>query len=93
MVGDPVRVSVADRDGRFCWDLPMANDRVTRILMPGVELVRVRDDLTAQAPCLFVNNGTWWWTAAMDMAIPVEHGSGGRAWGIDLRRRVGNRYR
>jgi hypothetical protein len=39
--------------------------------MPGVELTRIRDDITAQAPCLYVNGCAWWWDAAVDMAIPL----------------------
>ncbi|MEV8508355.1 hypothetical protein AB0368_26535 [Actinoplanes sp. NPDC051475] len=52
LAGDPIRDPAADRDGRFGWDLPRPDGSITRLLMPGVELMRVRDDLTAHAPCL-----------------------------------------
>jgi hypothetical protein len=35
--------------------------------MPGVELCLVRDDLTAIAPCLYVNGGAWWWNDAVGL--------------------------
>ncbi|MEV4640658.1 hypothetical protein AB0J80_25270 [Actinoplanes sp. NPDC049548] len=52
LAGDPVRDPAADRDGRFGWDLPFSDGSRLRLLMPGVELPRLRDDLTAEAPCL-----------------------------------------
>jgi hypothetical protein len=70
--GEAVRDPAADRDGRFGWNLPMTGERVTRLLMPGVELARVRDDITAQAPCLWVNDNAWWWNDAVGMAIPLS---------------------
>jgi hypothetical protein len=72
LAGDPVRDPAADRDGRFGWDLPQADGSVTRLLMPGVELMRVRDDITAQALCLYVNGGAWWWSDAVGMAVPLK---------------------
>src|SRR5688500_14580702 len=63
--GGPVRDPGADRDGRFGWGLPMADGSIVRLLMPGVELIRVRDDITAEAPCLYVNGGAWWWPDAV----------------------------
>jgi hypothetical protein len=63
--GDPVRDQAADRDGRFGWDIPFSDGRVLRILMPGVELTRLHDDITAQAPCLYVNGHAWWWNDAV----------------------------
>jgi hypothetical protein len=65
--GDPVRDPAADRDGRYGWDLPMVDGSMVRLLMPGAELIRVRDDLTAQAPVLYVNGGAWWWNDAMGL--------------------------
>ncbi|MBL7252780.1 hypothetical protein [Paractinoplanes lichenicola] len=66
IAGDPVRDPGADRDGRFGWDLPMSDDRAVRLLMPGVELTLIRDDITARAPCLYVNGNAWWWNGAVD---------------------------
>ena len=63
--GDPVRDRAADRDGRFGWDLPYSDGRVVRLLVPGVELTLLRDDLTAVAPCLYVNGNAWWWAGAV----------------------------
>ncbi|MFI7598283.1 hypothetical protein [Actinoplanes sp. NPDC049681] len=68
LAGDPGRDPAADRDGRFGWDLSMADGSVVRLLMPGVELIRVRDDLTAAgSPCLYVNGSAWWWAAAVGL--------------------------
>lgn len=52
LTGEPVRYREADRDGRFGWEVPMSDGRVVRLLTPGVELTKLRDDITAQAPCL-----------------------------------------
>jgi hypothetical protein len=60
LAGPPVRDPTADRDGRFDWDLPLIDASVTRLLMPGVEVMRVRDDLTTAAPCRFVIGIRWW---------------------------------
>lgn len=68
LAGAPVRDPAADRDGRFGWDLPLTDGSIVRLLMPGVDLMRVRDDLTAQSPCLYVNGGAWWWNDAVSMA-------------------------
>ncbi|WP_130510952.1 hypothetical protein [Krasilnikovia cinnamomea] len=57
-LGEPVRDPAADRDG---WDVPAADGSVVRLLMPGVELTRLRDDITAQPPCLYLSGGAWWW--------------------------------
>jgi hypothetical protein len=65
LTGEPVRDQAADRDGRLGWDLPYSDGRVVRLLMPGVELGLVRDDLTAAAPCLYVNGEPWWWNDAV----------------------------
>jgi hypothetical protein len=67
LAGDPVRDPAADRDGRYGWDLPMADGSVVRLLMPGVELTRVRDDLTASAPTLGVCGSAWWWNDAVGL--------------------------
>ncbi|MFI5933872.1 hypothetical protein [Actinoplanes sp. NPDC051494] len=63
--GEPVRDPGADCDGRFGWNLPLSDGRTVRLLMPGVELPRLRDDITAQAPCLYVNGNAWWWNDAV----------------------------
>ncbi|AGL14290.1 hypothetical protein [Actinoplanes sp. N902-109] len=63
--GDPVRDPAADRDGRFGWDLPFSDGSLLRVLMPGVELSRLRDDISAQAPCLYVNGTACWWNDAV----------------------------
>jgi hypothetical protein len=67
LAGDPVRDPAADRDGRYGWDLPMADEAVVRLLIPGVELMRVRDDLTSSAPTLGVSGSAWWWNDAVGM--------------------------
>ena len=64
--GTPVRDPGADRDGRFGWDLPLSDGRTVRLLMPGVSLTLLRDDITAQAPCLYINGNAWWWDGAID---------------------------
>ncbi|GAB2600773.1 hypothetical protein Aab01nite_64720 [Paractinoplanes abujensis] len=66
LTGEPVRDPGADRDGRFGWDLPLSDGRAVRLLMPGVDLALIRDDITAQAPCLYVNGNAWWWNGAVD---------------------------
>jgi hypothetical protein len=33
--------------------------------MPGVDLAEVRDDMTAAAPCLYLNGDAWWWYSAV----------------------------
>ncbi|WP_199512187.1 hypothetical protein [Nucisporomicrobium flavum] len=68
-VGTPERDHGADRDGRFGWNLPMGDGTVVRLLMPGVEVTRVRDDLTASAPCLYLNGGAWWWRDAVGLLV------------------------
>ena len=34
--------------------------------MSGVVLALIRDDISAQAPCLYVNGQAWWWQGAVD---------------------------
>ncbi len=65
LAGEPVRDPAADRDGRYGWDLAMPDGTVVRLLMPGAELMRVRDDLSARAPCLYVSGEAWWWNDAV----------------------------
>lgn len=65
IAGDPVRDPAADRDGRYGWDLPYTDGRIVRLLIPGVPLSAMRDDITASAPCLYINGSAWWWPAAV----------------------------
>nr|WP_221383324.1 hypothetical protein [Actinoplanes polyasparticus] len=51
VISEPIRDMSADVDGRFAWRFEVDGMPVL-LLMPGVELVRLREDLTAQAPCL-----------------------------------------
>lgn len=79
LASDPVRDPAADRDGRFGWDLPMADGTVVRLLMPGAELMRVRDDITAQAPVLYLNGGGWWWSDAVGLLASPARWAGSPA--------------
>lgn len=63
--GDPVREPNADRDGWFAWRLPISDGTTVQIRIPGVELPRMRDDLSATAPCLYVGADPWGWDAAV----------------------------
>ncbi|MFC3386855.1 hypothetical protein ACFOHP_33600 [Couchioplanes caeruleus subsp. azureus] len=63
--GEPTRDPAADRDGRYGWDLRLSDGRVVRLLMPGVRVEAMRDDITAAAPCLYVNGTAWWWSDAV----------------------------
>ncbi len=65
LAGDPLRNPAADRDGRYGWDLPLTNGSTVHLLIPGVPLEQARDDLTALAPCLYVNGLAWWWNDAV----------------------------
>ncbi|GII22554.1 hypothetical protein Pme01_21510 [Planosporangium mesophilum] len=69
LAGDPVRDPEADRDGRFGYLLPVTSGSTVRVLMPGVDLQRVRDDLTVAAPCLYVDDEPWWWPSAVTQAV------------------------
>ncbi|OJF15416.1 hypothetical protein [Couchioplanes caeruleus] len=62
LTGDPVRDPAADRDGRYGWDLPLSDGRVVRLLMPGVRVELLRDDISARLPvrlgdCMVVGHG------------------------------------
>ena len=63
--GDPVRAPDADRDGWFAWTLSLSDGTTVQVRIPGVELARMRDDLSALAPCLYVNANPWGWEAAV----------------------------
>ncbi|KUL25216.1 hypothetical protein [Actinoplanes awajinensis] len=65
IAGEAVRDGAADRDGRYGWDLPYTDGHVVRLLIPGVPLPQMRDDITAEAPCLYVNGAAWWWSDAV----------------------------
>lgn len=58
-----------DRAGRFGWRLPVNGVEVS-ILMPGVELARLRE-LGAGVPCLQVNGNWAWWNDAVSAAVPL----------------------
>ena len=63
--GEPVRAPEADSDGWFAWLLPFSDGTTVQVRIPGVELARMRDDLSAMAPCLYVNADPWSWDAAV----------------------------
>lgn len=65
LTGAPVRNPAGDRDGRYAWDLRLTDDSTVQLLIPGVPLTRVRDDLTAFSPCLYVSGQAWWWNDAV----------------------------
>jgi hypothetical protein len=65
MSGEPERAAGADLSGRFAWDVPFSNGKSVRVLIPGVPLPEIRDDLTAQAPCLYVGAEAAWWSDAV----------------------------
>jgi hypothetical protein len=65
--GQPARAAEADRDGRFAWDVPFSDGAQVRVLMPGVPLTQLRDDRTAQAPCLYLGSEAAWWWGAVDL--------------------------
>lgn len=67
--GEPIRDTSLDAgDGRFGYRLPTAAGGVVLIRMPGTDLAHVRDDLSAQAYCLYVNELPWWWPSAVQGA-------------------------
>jgi hypothetical protein len=72
LADEPERLPDADEGGRFAWNLHLAGGKVVQVLMPGVDLIRIRDDLSAEAPCLKVNGNWSWWDGAVDAAVPVE---------------------
>ncbi|MFC4066707.1 hypothetical protein [Actinoplanes subglobosus] len=65
--GEPVRDPAADRDGRYGWNLHYTDNHIIRLLIPGVALPLIRDDITASAPCLYVDGHAWWWASAVGM--------------------------
>ncbi len=69
LTGGPNREPAADGDGRYGYLLPAAGERVVRVRMPGVDLAKVRDDLSATAPCVLVNGHAWWWNDAVGQAV------------------------
>jgi hypothetical protein len=71
LADEPERLPDADKGGRYGWTLRLAGGEVVQVLMPGVDLVRVRDDLSAEAPCLKINGDWWWWNGAVDAAVPA----------------------
>lgn len=65
LAGEPVRDPAADRDGRYGWTLHFTDGRQMRLLMPGADIAEVRDDITATAPCLYLNGHAHWWDDAV----------------------------
>lgn len=65
LTGDPVRDPAADRDGRYGWTLHFTDGHQLRLLMPGTDITGVRDDITAAAPCLYLNGHAYWWNDAV----------------------------
>ncbi len=68
LVGDPVREPAADARGRYGFRLPTIDGTVVHVLMPGVDLTQIRDDISAQAPCLYIGDDAWWWSDAITQA-------------------------
>ena len=71
LAGEPQRQPDADIDGRYAWDLPLEGGGHVRILMPGADLAQLRS-LSAQAYCIRVGEGFWWWNDAVGMAVPSQ---------------------
>jgi hypothetical protein len=72
LADEPERTPDVDEGGRYGWTLRLAGGEVVRVLMPGVDLALIRDDLSAEAPCVKVNGDWWWWNGAVDAAVPAE---------------------
>jgi len=80
--GEPARCPKADEDGRFGFELYVENAegrRRVEILMPGIQLERVRylglHQNMLDFPRLYVNGASWFWMFAVDAAIPRKKGS------------------
>ncbi len=65
LTGEPVRDPAADRDGRYGWTLAFTDGHQLRMLMPGTDITGIRDDITAAAPCLYLNGHAYWWNDAV----------------------------
>ena len=65
LTGAPVRDPAADRDGRYGWTLHFSDGHQLRLLMPGADITGIRDDITAAAPCLYLNGHAYWWNDAV----------------------------
>lgn len=72
LADEPDRIPDADEGGRYAWNLRLAGGTVVQVLMPGVDLIRIRDDLSAEAPCLRIGSDWWWWNGAVDAIVPAE---------------------
>jgi hypothetical protein len=68
VAGDPVRDPAADGDGRYGYLLHTPAG-VVPVRMPGAPLSRVRDDLSAAAPCIYVAGNPWWWNDAVGQGV------------------------
>lgn len=75
--GQPTRDPSGDHEGRFGYRLSTAGGSSIAILMPGVDLTRVRDDPSAAAPCLRVNGLAWWWNDAVGQVAGTARAPGG----------------
>jgi hypothetical protein len=62
---------------RFFWvEITHRKPTVLRfVLTPGAALPALRDDLTAQMPCLDVNGDAWWWNDAADQVAGKDSSS------------------
>jgi hypothetical protein len=72
LADEPERTPDTDEGGRYGWTLPLTSGTAVRVLMPGVDLALVRDDLSAEAPCMKIGSDWWWWNGAVDAAVPAE---------------------
>ncbi len=62
---EPVRDPAADRDGRYGWTMHFTDGHQLRLLMPDTDITGIRDDITAAAPCLYLNGHAYWWNDAV----------------------------
>jgi hypothetical protein len=69
LAAEPERAQDADAGGRYGWSLYRADGVTVLVLIPGVPLTLVRDDLSAEAPCLRVDDEWWWWNEAVGVAL------------------------
>ena len=67
---EPTRAAGLDADGRYGWRFEIDGMPV-ELLIPGVQLERVRDDLSATAPCLNVNSSWNRWQGAVYVCVPI----------------------
>ncbi|MDP9792617.1 hypothetical protein J2S43_001129 [Catenuloplanes nepalensis] len=63
--GAPVRDPAADAGGWFAWRILMSDGREVPVLIPGVDLNKIRGNLSAAAPRIGIGTALWWWTDAV----------------------------